>query len=128
MNKLLSLNELELMINMHIPDEIFDKYSNIRVKCRKRELIDLRFIFFHIAKKSGYTSITIGKYFKKDHSTILNGWKKFDRYINTDEEFTNKYKVIISYINKYYENGIRVLYEPIKKPVDSKSTLHPLLL
>ena len=71
MHRILSLEELEIIINMHIPVELYEKFPSIRVNCRKREIVDLRFIFCFIAKKLGYPSTTLSKYFKKEGATEL---------------------------------------------------------
>jgi hypothetical protein len=73
---------------------------------RARPLVELRFIFFYIARTMRYDLTTIGKYLKKrDHSTVIHGLTTFGNLYQTNEQFRQKYHTIINKIKQDHESS-----------------------
>ena len=65
---------------------------------RYRELVELRCIYFFIAKQLGYTLAVIGhNHFH--HTTVLHGLKMFNNLIETDVAFKEKYQKVVDHIS-----------------------------
>lgn len=45
--------------------------------CRRQKFAHPRFEAFHLAKQAGYSLSEIGRFFKRDHSTISHGIERF---------------------------------------------------
>ena len=55
---------------------------------RRRHIVEPRQIaLFAMHKKYGYTSIAAGKYFDKDHATVLYAVKNIKGIMETDKDF-----------------------------------------
>ena len=73
-------------------------------KSRKGEYVDLRCIFSHIAcKHLGFPLIAVGRYLKKDHTSIIHMCKRGDNLLENDEKFTALYDTIFTKINTHVE-------------------------
>lgn len=46
--------------------------EDVKDKIQRREIVDARMVFSKILRERGYTYSSIGKFLKKDHSTIIN--------------------------------------------------------
>ena len=93
---------------------------NLTTRCRKNEYLIPRCILYNILyHKSTISLQSIGRLFKKNHATIINGLKKYDAYmICTDIEFM-RYKELIER---------EVLDIPIKeKKTIEKTLIHKIL-
>jgi hypothetical protein len=72
-------------------------------KRRKRDVIDVKTIFCHIArKKTKYTCYEIGKFIGIDHATVLHHCKKFNDLIGVDKDFKSLYDRIYFDIDRIY--------------------------
>lgn len=101
--KILNLNELEKYFEPFMPT-IFGKKAALSNKDRVRPLVELRFIFFFIARQMKYTLLEIGQHVgKRDHTTILHGLTMFKNLYETDVKFKCIYDTIIKNIKKDYE-------------------------
>jgi hypothetical protein len=102
----ISLTDLEKCFQEFLPK----KYGKIHIlssTLRVRKLVELRFIFFHIARKMGYGLKDIGQYLgKRDHTTVIHGLKTFRNLYETDENFKNLYYKIVNIIKNNYESSI----------------------
>ena len=85
--------ELSMQTEMEELKSIVNKTFSIDIlkRCRKRELVDARRVFSKILRERGYTLITIAKYLKKDHSTIINLMISVDTILKTDRMLLEKY-------------------------------------
>lgn len=96
--KMMSLKELKTYFDPFLP-VIYGKRTPLDSKSRKRELVELRHIFSYIARKMGFSLLTIGQFLNnRDHSTIINNLRVFDNLIQTDPDFREKYNIILQYI------------------------------
>lgn len=98
----LTLNELEEYFTPYLPT-IFGKKVKLGAKNRKRSIVELRCIFFFIAKSMKYTLTSIGAYLRRDHTTVLHNIVTFKNLYETDEKFKMKYINIINNIIKDHE-------------------------
>ena len=99
----MTLNELELYFNPFLPSQ-FGKKLKLGSKCRLRSLVELRFIFFYIARQMRYTLNEIATYVGgRDHTTVIYGLNTFISLFETDEGFRAKYKLIIKNIKNNNE-------------------------
>lgn len=46
--------------------------EDVKDKIQRREIVDARMVFSKILRERGYTYASIGRFLKKDHSTIIN--------------------------------------------------------
>jgi len=69
-------------------EEIIEEYD-LKSKCRKRELVFMRYVLYKYLRSLGLSFDSIGKYFNRDHSTVIHGIKEYNlmsehRYRNLD--------------------------------------------
>ena len=103
--KILTLRELEDYFNPFLP-RLYGKILNLGNTTRIRPLVELRFIFFFIARQMRYTFLEIAQYIgKKDHSTVIHGVAIFRNLYETDILFRQKYQAIINIIKSNYESS-----------------------
>lgn len=102
----ISLTDLEKCFERFLPKK-YGKIHLLSSRIRIRELVELRFIFFHIARKMGYGLKDMGQYLgKKDHTTVIHGLKTFRNLYQTDENFRQTYHKIVNIIKNNYESSI----------------------
>ena len=53
-----------------IVKSVFDE--DVKDKIQRREIVDARMVFSKILRERGYTYASIGRFLKKDHSTVIN--------------------------------------------------------
>lgn len=101
----LTLPELEKYFEPHLPT-VFGKKLNLRSKYRGRALVELRCIFFFIARTMHYGLQSMAEFLsKKDHSTVIHNINTFKSLYETDAKFKEKYYTIINNIKKSYESS-----------------------
>lgn len=101
--KILTLNQLESYFQSFMPS-VFGKKVALSSKNRIRPLVELRFMFFFIARQMKYTLLEIGQHLgKRDHTTVLHGLKTFRNLYETDVRFKSTYDKIINNIKRDYE-------------------------
>jgi hypothetical protein len=101
---ILTLPELEKYFESHIPFALFGKKVKLGAKERCRELVELRCIFFFIARSMRYGLKQLGKYLGgRDHTTVIHGINTFRNLYETDPVFRDKYYSIVNQIKKDYE-------------------------
>lgn len=99
--KYIGLEDLEYDFLNCLPDRL--KHIDIlRTPCRKRELVDLRSIFAHIAIKLNFTFVSVGRHIDRHHSTIISLRDKANNLLETDPMFLNLYNEILSKIERKY--------------------------
>jgi chromosomal replication initiation ATPase DnaA len=82
--------------------------ARLRNRCRKTEIVNMRFIYFKIARLLGNTldsiadSMATSKSHRYDHTTIMYGVGQFDNIISRDERFRELYLSVIDKIKKKY--------------------------
>ena len=102
----ISLNELEKCFQNFLPKK-YGKTHYLSSKLRARELVELRFIFFHIARKMGYGLKNIGEFIgNKHHTTVIHGLRTFRNLYETEESFKETYHKIVNIIKNKYESSI----------------------
>lgn len=86
------------------------KYFNVDkkivlLKSRKRELVEVRQIFFYFSNKylKNTTLERISKFLNKDHSTVIHSIKVVNNMCETDLIFNHKIKQIDKLILEYYK-------------------------
>jgi hypothetical protein len=105
-----------------IDEILFDMYGNkiflndiarLRNRCRKMELVNMRFIYFKIARMLGNTldsvadSMATLKSDRYDHTTIMYGVEQFDNIISRDESFRDLYLSVVDKIKQKYSKDER---------------------
>ena len=101
--KVLTLNELEQYFIPFTP-HVFGKKTSLSSKNRTRPLVELRFIFFFIARQMRYSLLEIGQYLgKRDHTTVIHGLSTFKNLYQTDVRFKAQYEAIINQIKHDHE-------------------------
>jgi hypothetical protein len=101
----LTLPELEKYFEPYLPT-IFKKKVNLGAKDRSRSIVELRCIFFFIARSMRYGLKQLGKYLgDRDHTTVIHGLTTFRNLYDTEPSFRDKYYLIINQIKKDYESS-----------------------
>jgi hypothetical protein len=99
----LTLPELEKYFEPHLPTR-FNKTVSLALKDRTRSIVELRCIFFFIARSMKYPLKHLGNYMGgRDHTTVMHGITTFRNLYETDPLFRDKYYLIINQIKKDYE-------------------------
>jgi len=95
--KVMSLEKLKECFNPFLPSNkgIFIELNG---KTRKNNIVELRVIFSFISRSMGYVLSDIGKFLKKDHSTIIHSINNFKNWIEVDPCFRDKYNTILKHI------------------------------
>jgi hypothetical protein len=102
---LMSLDELKKFFDPFYVME-YGKKLDIFSKSRKREIVELRMMFFYIARQMKYTYTSIGEYVNnKHHTTVLHNLTTFRNLIETSDVFKLRYKQIINHIKENYESS-----------------------
>jgi hypothetical protein len=98
----LPLQLLEKQFDDILPS-MYGRTVTITCKKRIRPIVELRCFFSFIARSMGYSLTDIGKYMKKDHTTIINHIKTFNNLYETQENFRDSYIKIVNKIKRLYE-------------------------
>jgi len=99
----LTLPELEKYFEPYLPT-FYNKKLTLAAKDRARSLVELRCIFFFIARSMRYNLKELGIYMGgRDHTTVIHGVNTFRDLYETDPLFRDKYYLIINQIKKDYE-------------------------
>jgi hypothetical protein len=83
------------MSEMQELSDIIKSVFNEDVKdiTRRREIVDARIVFSKILRERGYTHSAIGRFLKKDHSTILSYMRNVQSLLTQVDGLMQKYKV-----------------------------------
>jgi hypothetical protein len=100
----LTLPELEKYFEPFIPTSM--KKKGLASKDRYRNIVELRCIFFFIARSMRYNLKPLGDYMGgRDHTTVIHGINTFRDLYETDPTFRSKYYLIINQIKQDYESS-----------------------
>jgi chromosomal replication initiation ATPase DnaA len=75
-------------------------YSDLHKKLRKIEYVEARRIVSVIMHDSGVTTMDIGRFLKRDHSTIINHLRKHQSDMLYARDYRRKYEAVINKIKK----------------------------
>ena len=99
----ISMKELEEICNIFVKDR---KNAEIKTRCRRRSIVQIRQIFFYIGIKMGYTLTSLGKYLKYDHVTVIHASKVVSNLIDINDLTTvRNLKLIRDEIEKRIEHN-----------------------
>lgn len=87
--------------------EFFLERDQLMRKTRKREIVYKRAYLMHVLRCQEYTYDAIGKFFNRDHATVIYQCKMVERYLN---EFRDE--VYINFIQEYLEAFEDAKYTP----------------
>lgn len=93
---ILTLNVIENVVLENYPITITPE--QFKSKDRRREFVDTRAIFSHIARKYKYSYSQIAKYMGRDHTSIIHLVRKTDDLLDVDVVFKDVYFNIINKI------------------------------
>lgn len=100
----ISLETLEQIILSTVPYNLTPHL--FRSKNRRREYVDTRSIFSHIARRFNFKFKSIGEYINRDHTSIIHLDRKASDLIETDPTFLSIYTTITNKIKEKYDKGI----------------------
>lgn len=116
------LKALYSIVNQYCPDD-----EDLRTRKRTKRLVELRHIFFHIAKSLNYTVTEIGRFMGQDHTTVTHGVQQFQIRYMTDERFQQLYESIVNVIKLRYGSSA-IISDASEKRVDTQPVLCPVAL
>lgn len=103
----------EILLEMHGDRLFIHDVARLRNRSRKMELVNMRFIYFKLARLLGHTLDSIGDTMatlrqpRYDHTTIRYGIEQFDNLVVRDESFKDLYLEVVGKIKqKYSKNDI----------------------
>jgi hypothetical protein len=103
----------EILLEMYGDRLFIHDVARLRNRSRKMELVNMRFIYFKLARLLGHTLDSIGDTMatlrcpRYDHTTIRYGIEQFDNLVVRDESFKELYLEVVGKIKqKYSKNDI----------------------
>lgn len=99
----------EILLDMYGDRKFIHDVARLRNRSRKIELVNMRFIYFKLARLLGNSLDSIGdtmatlNYPRYDHTTVLYGISQFDNLIERDEQFKDLYLDVIKRIKAKYK-------------------------
>lgn len=102
--------ESEMLSLKQIVDKVFE--VDIFKRSRYRKFIDARKVFANILRYRGYTISSIGRFLKKDHTTILYYTVDFDTLLGQEDKLNERYQVCLS---SFLENRQPIVKEFTEK-------------
>lgn len=100
----ISLESLERIILSTVPYDLTPHL--FKSKSRRREYVDTRSIFAHIARRFNFKFKSIGEYINRDHTSIIHLNRKANNLIETDPTFLSIYTIITNKIKEHYGKSI----------------------
>ena len=101
---ILSLEDLEDIINKFLKRENLDGLRNTYSRSRKWDYVKYKHVFCKLAWDMKYTTTSIGRYLQQNHATVISGRNKCLHLLQAqDREFSEIYNEIITYIKLIYE-------------------------
>lgn len=95
---LMSLEELKEVFDPFLPT-INGKIMQLETNERWREIVELRAIYCHLAVNMNYTLQKTGRSIgNRDHTTVRNSLMNFRNWMETNEPFREKYRMILNHI------------------------------
>lgn len=96
--EIMSLAELKECFEPFLPT-LYGKKLALDAKCRVREIIELRQMYFYLARSMGYKLVFIAYSLgKKDHTTVVHALTTFHNLLEVDEGYKNRFLTILNYI------------------------------
>lgn len=96
--ELMNLTDLKDCFEPFLPT-LYGKKVPLDAKCRIREIIELRQMYFYLARSMGYKLVFIGYSLgKKDHTTVVHAINTFHNLLEVDEGYKNRFLTILNYI------------------------------
>lgn len=93
--------------------------TTIKNRSRIREVCEVRYTYFKIARLMGYSWKTIGRSVGLNHSTVIHGIQRMDGFLETDPNVRHEYynrinqvKQIIDHEYRHLEHANQVQSEP----------------
>ena len=99
----------EILLDMYGDRKFIHDVARLRNRSRKIELVNMRFIYFKLARLLGNSLDSIGdtmatlNFPRYDHTTVLYGISQFDNLIERDEQFKELYLDVIKRIKEKYK-------------------------
>ena len=102
---LMTLDKLQECFHPFLP-VIHNITYSLKTKRRFRQIVVLRMMFVYIAKKWGYSYITIAKFLNfADHSTAIHAFQTFVDVYSVDVSFREHYQQVVNHIKKQHDNA-----------------------
>ena len=95
------MNALKDIIQHHLGVDV------IKDKSRTKEKVEARMMFSYIMDEKGYGKSEIGRFLKKDHSSVIHYLKTFPWYLKTDKALSEDYAVV----RKSFVNDLGHIFE-----------------
>jgi len=106
--EVMPLAELKACLTPFLPT-LHGKKIPLEHKSRMIEIVELRHMYFHLARSMGYKLTAIAYSIKKlDHTTVIHGLKTFANLMDTDERYRVKFQTILNHV-KNIKNGSSVM-------------------
>lgn len=111
---LMRLDQLEAYFEPFLPTYMGKKLQ-LTSKCRKRNLVELRMMFFYIARNMKYTFAEAGEYLGgRDHTTVIHNVNMFRNLMEISDSFRETYISILTHIKKNHESSDLDIFDQIQ--------------
>ncbi len=64
--------------------------TDLRIKCRERELVTPRHVFFFVARMTGHNLESIGQFVNRSHSTVLRACEAMENDMRHYPQFAER--------------------------------------
>jgi len=102
----LYIKDLQAIENAVLTTVAETNLEALKSKNRCRDYVDARTIFSHISKQHDFTLKSIGRYIRRDHTTIIHHVRKAESLLQTDPFFANKYNRVVEILKKTHGKAI----------------------
>jgi len=122
----ITIEELERLFDPFLP-VVGERRIPLRTKSRVRQIVELRQMFFHLARVMGYSLVSIGKYIgDRDHTTVMHNVRSFRNLYETSGTYREKFERIYRHIKENYDPS--ALGDPAATSDQPEPPLFPGLL
>jgi hypothetical protein len=96
--EVMPLAELKACLTPFLPT-YYGKKLSLEHKSRTNEIVELRHMYFHLARSMGYKLTAIAYSIGKlDHTTVIHGLKTFANLMEVDPRYRLKFQTIFNHI------------------------------
>lgn len=111
---MMGLAQLESYFEPFLPTYM-GKKMQLTSKSRKRNLVELRMMFFYIARNMKYTFQESGEYLGgRDHTTVIHNVNMFRNLMEISDSFRETYISILTYIKKQHESSDMDFFDQVQ--------------
>ena len=80
--------------------------DELKSPMRDRPIVNIRHaMFYYLRYRKNYSTIKIGSIFNRDHSSVINGCKKVENWLDMPQIYSNELNILELLDGAYSEEG-----------------------